>query len=330
MKAGNGFAADVRRGLRARPKVLPAKYFYDAHGSRLFEAITELPEYYPTRTETAILRRSAGELRGCLGGHLSLVELGSGSSTKTIILLERLLDEQDELHYFPIDISASILEETAERLDERYPELAVTAIASEYGAGLQRASRIVAERPSVPDRKLVLFLGSSIGNLEPPAAKAFLRRIRDTLSPGDGLLVGFDLQKDRRILHAAYNDAAGVTAAFNKNLLARINRELDGGFDLDAFSHRAFYNEDEGRIEMHLVSRRRQSVPIGVLGESFDFEEGETIHTESSYKYTLEQIGDYARGSGFSIRRLFTDEREWFALALLVPRPSPPAPLTRG
>lgn len=313
------FAGDVQRGLSSTTKYLLAKYFYDKTGSDLFEEITRQPEYYPTRTEAAILKSHATDIRDALDGEISLVELGSGSSLKTTILLESILEQQARLHYLPIDISPKMLEQTAEHLDSDFGGLAVIPIPSEYGPGLGRANRIISEEDHLPDRKLILFLGSSIGNLEPGNARSFLRMIRDKMMNGDGLLVGFDLQKDHRVLHAAYNDRAGVTAQFNLNVLARINRELDGGFPLESFSHRAFYNETEGRIEMHLVSNIDQEVPIRELGESFRFTAGESIHTENSYKHTLDQIKIYAQDSGLVLTRVFMDDRKWFAVTLMTP-----------
>lgn len=313
------FANDVQQGLSSIPKNLPAKHFYDKIGSDLFEEITCQPEYYPTRTEAAILRSHAGDIRDALDGDISLVELGSGSSAKTKILLESILEEQARLHYLPIDISHKMLEQTAEHLDSNFGGLATIPISSEYGPGLGQANRIISEKDHLPDRKLVLFLGSSIGNLEPSDAHSFLRMIRDEMTMGDGLLVGFDLQKELSVLEAAYNDRAGVTARFNLNVLARINRELGGEFPLDSFCHRAFYNDTEGRIEMHLVSETDQGVPIHGLEESFRFAAGESIHTENSYKYTLDQIKADAQEGGLEMKRVFTDDKKWFAVALLTP-----------
>jgi dimethylhistidine N-methyltransferase len=313
------FARDVQKGLGSTPKYLLAKYFYDETGSQLFEQITELPEYYPTRTEATILRKHAEEIWEALDGEISLVELGSGSSAKTTILLENILAEQKRLHYLPIDISPTILDETARRLDARYPELTTIPIASEYGEGLRRATQIAVEEPHVANRKLVIFLGSSIGNLEPKDARSFLRMIGEKMETEDAFLVGFDLQKDRKILEAAYNDEAGVTARFNRNILTRINRELGGDFVPDAFTHLAVYNHAAGRMELHLVSQSDHQVMIRNLGQSFSFAKGETIHTESSYKYTMTQIEDVAHVAGFKIHRLFTDDKQWFALALLNP-----------
>jgi dimethylhistidine N-methyltransferase len=313
------FARDVREGLRSKPKYLLAKYFYDKEGSRLFEEITRLPEYYLTRTEASILKEHAAAIRDTLDGDISLVELGSGSSSKTQILLENIMEEQRRLHYLPIDISPTILDETARKLDARYPRLTTIPIASEYGEGLRQATRLAIREPQVADRKLVLFLGSSIGNFEPREARSFLETLRDGVGEDDALLIGFDLQKDPRTLEPAYNDAAGVTARFNLNVLARINRELGGEFDLESFTHQAIYNEEVSRIEMHLISQKGQRVAVRRLEEAYDFSKGESIHTESSYKYTLPLIGDIARNARFKVGRVFTDSKNWYALALFFP-----------
>jgi len=313
------FARDVRDGLHSEPKFLLAKYFYDEAGSKLFEQITDLPEYYPTRTEASILRENASEIRDALDGDISLVELGSGSSTKTTILLEKIMEAQKQLHYLPIDISPTILDQTARRLDARYPRLTTIPIASEYGDGLRRATRIAVEAPEVTERKLVLFLGSSIGNFEPRDAGAFLDTVRNGMAGDDALLIGFDLQKDKLVLEAAYDDAGGVTARFNLNILTRINRELAGDFDLETFRHRAVYNATAGRIEMHLVSQKSQEVRIEEFKESFRLEKDEYIHTESSYKYTIPLIEWIADSAHFEVGQVFTDDRNWFALALFLP-----------
>jgi dimethylhistidine N-methyltransferase len=312
------FARDVLRGLSARPRTLSPKYFYDEAGSALFEEITRQPEYYLTRTEASILRRCAPSISELVGRDVSLVELGSGSSAKTRILLESLLQRYRRLRYLPIDISESILHETASELDRRYPALEVTPIASPYESGLSRASVLVGEEEGTGSM-LVLFLGSSIGNMEPQESVDFLARVRSKLGGSDRLLVGFDLVKDDAVLDAAYNDAAGVTARFNLNLLARINRELGADFDRDRFSHRAFFSRERRRIEMHLVSRARQEIGVRALGRAFSFDPGETIHTENSYKYTLADIERLASGAGLSVAEVFTDESAWFALALFAP-----------
>lgn len=313
--AAPSFAEDVRRGLTATPKVLFPKYFYDALGSRLFEAICELPEYYLTRAETEIFQRYAPEIAGALDGPVRLLELGSGDGRKTRLLIEALVARQGGLEYLPIDVSRSAVEQGAERLLHAFPELTVTAFVAEYLAGL-RALR--AERVPPGLRTLVLFLGSTIGNLDPGERIALLREIRGVLRPGDGLLLGVDLKKAESILVPAYDDALGVTAAFNLNVLSRINQELGGEFDLGAFRHRARWNADLGRIEMHLESLREQTVPIRDLGLEVRFAAGETIHTESSYKLDPAQVATMAEASGFAVRRTWTDWGGRFASILLV------------
>ena len=313
------FARDVGDGLRSKPKFLLAKYFYDEAGSKLFEQITDLPEYYPTRTEATILRENTSDIRDALEGDISLVELGSGSSTKTTILIENIMEAQKRLHYLPIDISPTILNQTARKLDARYPRLTTIPIASEYGDGLRRATRIAVEEPEVADRKLVLFLGSSIGNFEPRQAETLLDTVRDGIARDDALLIGFDLQKDKNVLEAAYDDGAGITARFNLNILTRINRELGGDFDWKLFRHRAAYNAAAGRIEMHLVSQKNQEVRIEKLEESFRLEKDEYIHTESSYKYTSPLIEGIAHSAHFEVGKMFTDDNKWFAVALFLP-----------
>ena len=313
------FARDVADGLGSSPKSLKPKYFYDATGSELFEEITRQPEYYQTRTEAGLLRECAPVLSDLMGEAVSLVELGSGSSAKTAILLESLLETSEELHYLPIDISKTMLRRTADRLDARYPELDITPIASPYEAGLKRASTLVAEDEQVPDRMLVLFLGSSIGNMERDESVHFLKGLREHLQPEDAFLIGFDLQKDVAILNAAYNDAAGITERFNRNVLTRINTELGGEFDLDRFAHEVFYNEAAGRIEMHLRSQGRQEIAVAACERNFSFATEETIHTENSYKYTPASIEALAASAGFRVRETFTDDKDWFALALFTP-----------
>ncbi len=313
------FAQQVRDGLGSTPKFLEPVYFYDKLGSELFEEITRQPEYYVTRTEAELLKRSAPDLAEAVGKNINLVELGSGSSAKTTIVLESFLETRDELHYLPIDVSRTMVTKTADWLDHRYPELSVTPIVSEYEPGLERASILVAEDTETPDRVLVMFLGSSIGNMEPKAARQFVHGLRGHLTSGDALLIGFDLQKDEAVLHAAYNDAAGVTERFNLNILTRINRELGGEFDLERFEHHAFYNRDQGRIEMHLRSQTAQDVRVAACDTTFHFAAGETIHTESSYKYVPEWIEALASDTGFRVQERFTDDNEWFSLALFAP-----------
>jgi L-histidine N-alpha-methyltransferase len=312
--ASDDFGRDVRAGLTASPKTLPPRWFYDSLGSSLFDAICFLPEYYVMRAEAEVLTSFGTEIAEAFGTQLRLVELGSGAARKTRILLDVLTATQPALEYVPVDIDASMLERSGRDLLSDYPGLRVTAIASDFS------------RPSVPLAKLsrhrgrtvVLFLGSTIGNLDPDEAVAMLRDLRGALAPGDALFLGADLRKSRTILEPAYDDPLGVTAAFNKNLLVRMNRELGADFALEAFRHRAFYDETLGRIEMHLVSTRRQRVQIATLGLEVDFAEGESIHTESSYKHDASTLAAFASQSGFAIYRTWKDARSWFADVLLV------------
>lgn len=297
------FRDAVVRGLSARRKSLPAKFFYDAEGSALFDRITELPEYYPTRTEIGILERCGPEIAAVLGPGVQLVELGSGSSLKVRLLLDRLAHPAG---YVGIDISRDHLRAACDRLAADYPGMEVLALCADYMADL------VVPPPSAGTRRRVAFFpGSTIGNLDLEEASGFLARWRPELV-GGGMLVGVDLKKDDRTLHAAYNDAAGVTAAFNLNILARINRELGGTFDLTAFDHRAFYAAAEGRIEMHLVSTRPQIA--AAAGRRFSFAEGETIHTENSHKFSVPEFQRLARGAGYRPERVWTDAAGLFSL----------------
>jgi L-histidine Nalpha-methyltransferase len=302
-------AEDVLRGLSARPRNLPPKLFYDAAGSHLFEQITETPEYYPTRTERAILGDFAGEMVQQAGSNLTLVELGAGSASKTQVLIEALLRRQLRADFYPVDVSSSALQGALDTLNGHFPRLRVSPIVADYTHQLP-------DLQLLPGRKLVLFLGSTIGNFEPDEAEAFLKSIRRSLEPGDALLMGFDLIKDADVLNAAYNDAQGVTAAFNKNVLARINRELGGSFDLDAFEHVAFWNRRKSRIEMHLESVYEQTAWVEDLGRGFHFEKGEHIHTENSYKFNASSIRRLLRRSGFKLEKSWTDARGWFCEAL--------------
>lgn len=311
-----GFAEDVRSGLSAAPKTLLPKYFYDELGSHLFEAITALPEYYLTKAEEEILVARAGSIAATAraSGPVRLLELGSGSGRKTRLLIEALLERQGELEYLPIDVSESALMDSGLRWLTAYPGLRVTALLGEY----QEALRELRSVASPSTRTLALFLGSSIGNLDEREREALLLELRASLQPGDAFLLGVDLKKDEETLVRAYDDPLGVTAAFNLNLLARINRELGGGFDLASFRHRARYNRVEGRIEMHLESLRAQRVSISALGCDVDLAAGETIHSESSYKFDLPQVERLAMATGFELEQTWTDAARRFASALLI------------
>jgi dimethylhistidine N-methyltransferase len=306
----NQFAADVRAGLNSRPKTLPPKYFYDALGSQLFEAICQLPEYYLTRAETEIFEHYATEIAAQSPEPVSMVELGSGSSVKTRLLIEAILARQSELHYQPIDISATILEQSASKLLGDYPKLRITAQVNDYTRGLGSIAR------QDKERILVLFLGSNIGNYTPDEALLLLCQIRHALRAGDALLLGADLKKPAEVIVPAYNDALGVTAAFNMNLLLRINRELKADFDPNCFEHRATYNETLGRVEIYLVSRKAQIVHIDEIGLRVEFHEGETIHTENSYKYAPNQLTTLAEESGFKPIRIWFDAKKRFGCSL--------------
>jgi dimethylhistidine N-methyltransferase len=311
----SSFRDDVRRGLTSSPKFLLPKHFYDALGSKLFEAICELSEYYVTRAETAIFEDHAGEIAAALGGPVRLVELGSGEGRKTRMLIEALLERQGGFEYLPIDISRTAIEESSEKLLLSYPSLRIDAWVGEFVPTL----RTLPKTTPAGTRTLALFLGSTLGNLEPAERLDLLAAVRALLRPGDGFLLGVDLRKPESVLVPAYDDALGVTAAFNLNLLARINRELDGGFDLGSFRHRARWNGELGRIEMHLESVRDQTVAVRGLGLEIPFAEGETIHTESSYKFETGQIERLAVETGFELRRVWTDGERRFGSHLLVP-----------
>jgi dimethylhistidine N-methyltransferase len=301
---------DVLAGLAASPKSLPCKYFYDQRGSELFERICELDEYYPTRTEIAIMRESAAEMAEALGPRVALVEYGSGSSTKTRILLEAL---DDPVAYVPVDISRHPLVSSASSLDRRHADLEVLPVCADFTQAFS-----LPEPRRRPQRRIVYFPGSTIGNFEEPEVVGFLARIRTLVEPHGGLLIGVDLQKDAAILRAAYDDREGATAAFNKNLLMRINRELGGDFELERFEHRAVVNKELGRVEMHLVSTVAQSVKV--CGESFAFEAGESIHSENSHKFTVGGFAELAAEAGLSVRRVWTDARRLFSVQYLTPR----------
>ena len=301
------FRDDVLSGFSRRPKRLPSKYFYDQRGCELFEQICRLDEYYPTRTELEIMQRYSGEMADRLGDRCMLVEYGSGASTKTRILLDHL---DDVAAYVPVDIARDHLQQTATVLYEDYDDLNVLPVCADFTQpfSLPTCDRKVA-------KTVVYFPGSTIGNLEEAAAQNLLQQVADLCGEDGGLLLGIDLQKDANVLHAAYNDAGGVTADFNLNMLERINRELDADFDLDLFEHRARYNADDGRIEMHLVSRADQEITIG--DESFPIDNGETICTEYSHKYDLENFCNFAAEAGLTAQQHWSDPQRYFAVVYL-------------
>jgi L-histidine N-alpha-methyltransferase len=300
------FLADVLRGLSRPQKLLPCKYFYDERGSQLFEAICRTPEYYPTRTELAIMRRHAAEMAGLLGARRVVVELGSGSGWKTRLLLRHL---PRPAAYVPVDVSSECLMRFAAELRGEFPDVEVAPVAADFTRHFE-----VPDAPFPDDRRAVYFPGSTIGNFETDEARRLLARMAELCGPDGALLIGIDLVKALDVLEAAYNDRQGVTAAFNLNLLQRINRELGADFDLSSFRHRAFYDEALGRIEMHLVSTRPQTVRVG--GRAFRFEAGETIHTENSHKYAVAGFASLAGAAGWRLGRTWTDADALFAVQL--------------
>ncbi|HEY7644354.1 MAG TPA: L-histidine N(alpha)-methyltransferase [Hyphomicrobiales bacterium] len=302
------FAQAVLAGLQGVPKSIPSRFFYDAKGSDLFEQITELEEYYPTNAEIALLRDHAAEIAALAGPHVSLVEFGSGSSRKT----DRLIEALPALaSYVPIDISDAALAGAVSRLRGRFPWLRVMPLHGDFNAPLELP------KPVRPQKKLGFFPGSTIGNFTRDEARDFLKSSRSLLGASAAFVIGVDLKKDLSLLLPAYNDRLGVTAAFNLNLLARVNRELGGTFDPSLFAHDAIYNEAEGRIEMHLRSRAAQEVQV--LDEVFAFAENETIHTENSHKYTVAEFQTLARSAGWEPREVWAGEAGLFSLHYLTP-----------
>lgn len=303
--AADDLLGEVLNGLGCRPKRLSPKFFYDRRGSRLFDAITRLPEYYPTRTEIGILRKQGEAIAEHLGHDSVLIELGSGSPQKIRVLL-------DSLHpavYMPVDISGEHLRESASHIARDYPDVQVEAVCADYSASLQL--------PELPEEaaRAAFFPGSSIGNFEPAAAVDLLRNVGEVLGPGGAMLIGVDLKKDLQKLEAAYNDTRQLTAAFNLNLLTRINREAAADFDITRFDHQAFYNQAEGRIEMHLASTCAQQVRVD--GRRFEFGAGETIHTENSYKYSVEEFLELGWAAGFEAEQVWTDPEVLFSVHCL-------------
>jgi L-histidine N-alpha-methyltransferase len=307
------FAEDVDRGLRETPKNIPCIYFYDYQGSLLFEEICQLEEYYLTRAETEILKTFSEQIISYLPTDLVLVELGSGSCIKTQLIIEELLNQYDKVTYSPIDISKKMLKESSISLLEQYEDLEIISVAAEYEEGLRQLD-MRNEQP-----KLILWLGSSIGNFEQQEAIRFLKNIQKTLTPEDFFLIGFDLVKERRILENAYNDNQNVTAAFNLNLLSRINRELGGDFDPNTFTHKAVYNEENSRIEMYLISTCEQDVSIANLNRSYHFNKDERIHTENSHKFSLQAVDRLSDQVEMKIIEQWFDARRYFNVTLFKP-----------
>jgi dimethylhistidine N-methyltransferase len=300
------FAAEVLAGLSRRPRSIPCRFLYDARGSELFERITGLEEYYPTRTEIGLLERHAGDVAEMAGEDAAIVEFGSGSSRKTEILIAAL---RELAAYVAIDISAAALAEAATRLRGRFPGLEVIAVTGDFNEAITLPAKLAGTR------KLGFFPGSTIGNLGKDEAVGFLRTARELLGENGALLIGVDLKKDASILVPAYDDSEGVTAAFNLNLLTRINRELDGTFDLAKFAHEAIYNAEAGRMEIYITSRADQEV--SVLGRRFAFAEGERIHTENSHKYALADITAMAEAAGWTHAQAWVDDDNLFSLNML-------------
>jgi dimethylhistidine N-methyltransferase len=302
----SAFARDAIAGLSKQPKQLPPKYFYDAAGSDLFEQITRLPEYYPTRTELAILRERASEIGAMIPRGAAMIEFGAGAFTKARILLAAA----DVAAYVPVDISGEFLNAQARELRFDFRRIEVHPVTADFTAPFALPDALKA----MP--KVGFFPGSTLGNFEPHEASAFLRSARNILGSRATLLIGIDLEKNDKVLTAAYNDAAGVTARFNLNVLQRINRELGGNFDLSGFVHRAIYHRERHRIEMHLISRRAQTLHL--LGRAFNFRAGETIHTENSYKYSVARFNAVAQGSGWTPQAMWTDADGLFSVHALV------------
>lgn len=302
-------AGDVREGLSATQKYIPSKYFYDEKGSKLFEEICQLPEYYPTRTELSILKRIAPKLMKGFA-HRDLVELGSGANLKIRTLLDAVDDaNRATLRYVPVDISQSAVIEASEDLLRQYPGLEVLGVLADFTSQMDVVPR---ERP-----KMICFLGSTIGNMETDERSVFLAAIAECMGEKDSLLMGFDMLKSRSTLEAAYNDSRGVTAEFNKNILKVVNEAVDGDFDPDAFEHIAFLNEHRSRIEMHLRAKRDCIVRLRSIGMDVSFSKDETIHTENSRKFAPGEIERMAKGAGLKIREWFSDPDGWFSLVLM-------------
>jgi len=314
----NEFVKDVEKGLADKQKHISPKFFYDKKGSKLFEEICDQPEYYLNRSESLILKRSVDEIMNKLGEkQISIIELGNGNSLKTRILLKPFLANLRKVCYFPIDVSLKMLKKSIKDLSKEYVNLQIFGICSDYVSGLMKINHFMKMKNNIPKNKLIIFLGSSIGNFDPKEAKNFLCSLKRYIRQEDALLIGIDLEKDKRILNKAYNDKKGLTAKFNLNILARINRELDGEFKLSSFEHKSFYNIHKHRIEMHLESKLDQEVRVGAIKKTFHFKKGETIHTENSYKYSQNNLNELVKNAGLEMIQSFTDRKKQYTLILL-------------
>lgn len=303
-KTVSAFEEDVLEGLKKDQKSLPSKYFYDDRGSGLFEKISNLDEYYLTQAELEILQKNSDEISKTIGPNSLIIEFGSGSSRKTRLLLKEM---NDIAGYVPVDISRDFLFEEAEKLRSEFPDLKITPIAADYTKPFEIAVNGYA------NKRVIFFPGSTIGNFTPDQARDFLFQSADLLAENGGLLIGVDLKKDPDVLNKAYNDSKGITAEFNLNLLRRINRELEGNFEVEKFRHRAFYNEAEGRMEMYLMSLDNQSVTLSASGEKIDFRKGEMIHTENSYKYSVDEFEELI-SEKFYLRKTWLDSKKRFSV----------------
>ncbi|TBR22134.1 MAG: L-histidine N(alpha)-methyltransferase [Candidatus Nitrosotenuis sp.] len=307
-KKRDEFASDIAYGLTRKKKFIPSKYFYDINGSQLFEQICNLPEYYLTRKEIEILSSIKNDLARYLSTH-AVIELGSGSATKTRFLFEILSESQDEIQYFPIDIS-DIIHESTEKLQDEFSNLKITGIVDQYEGGLKLLK-------SLRDKKIIVFFGSSFGNFDKKNGTEFLKRIRESMNAEDLFLLGIDLVKDIKVLEQAYDDPQGITKKFNLNVLARINRELGANFNPSNFDHVAFYNSAHKRIEMHLQAKTDQHILIKDIDLSVKLRGGEKIRTEYSHKYTIPQLRSLAEKTGFKIKTIWSDQQKYFGLVLL-------------
>jgi dimethylhistidine N-methyltransferase len=305
----SNFRDEVLVGLSKQQKQIPPKFFYDDYGSKIFDQICELEEYYPTRTEFSILQQHCSDIADQIGVNSLIIEYGSGSSQKICFLLDSLMKP---LAYMPIDISREHMLSASKTIADKYPNLEVLAVCADYTTDMLLPDYAI----SSIQKKVIFFPGTTIGNLEPEEVIQLLKRSSAIVGSSGGMLIGFDMKKDPQILHAAYNDAKGVTAAFNMNLLTRINRELEADFDINTFAHYAFFNLQKSRIEMHLVSLVEQSVVIS--DQLFKFSEGESIHTENSYKFSMQKIKDLSEKTGFRLSRFWTDPENHFYLCYLL------------